>query len=60
MLSLQVVLFTRRTWKPVVCAVFARTRSSARVTVPLTPLTWKRRYERVVGDESAQSSVSAP
>ena len=38
-LSLQVVLFTRRTWKPVVCELFARTRRSARVTLPLTPLT---------------------
>ena len=40
--------------------VSARTRRRARVTVPPSPLTWKRRKERVVGEESAQSSFSVP
>ena len=39
--------------------VFARTRRSARDTVPLTPLTWNRRKDRVVGEESAHNSPSA-
>jgi hypothetical protein len=42
-LSLQVVLVTRRTWKPVEWPLLARTRRVAFVTGPLTSLTWKRR-----------------
>ena len=60
LVSLQVVFVTRRTWKPALWLAFARTRSSARLTVPVTPLTWKRRYERAVGEESAHSSASVP
>ena len=42
-LSLQVVFVTLWTWNPVLCPVFAWTRRRARLTVPFTPVTWKRR-----------------